>query len=126
MKRAGVKVMFSDDDSKLHQKKVHDAWAEFGITVWPGAWKTSWDRDDRGVFPVDFTVVVPLDQTIHNTWKNPKPNILYARWNARRQDRKRTRGFYNDVKSSWDGIPQQSFQNAIDAQLEIHQAICKI
>ena len=75
--------------------------------------------------PVDFPVLMPLDQTIHNTWKNSKPNGLYARWNARRQDRKTTGGFYNDVKNSWDDIPQQFFQNVIDAQREIHQKVYK-
>ena len=34
---AGVETVIVDNDRKAHSKVVRDAWAKFGIDVWPGA-----------------------------------------------------------------------------------------
>ena len=34
---AGVETVIVDNDRKAHSKIVRDAWARFGIEVWPGA-----------------------------------------------------------------------------------------
>ena len=34
---AGVETVIVDNDRKPHTKTVRDAWAKFGIEVWPGA-----------------------------------------------------------------------------------------
>ena len=34
---AGIKTVIVDNDRKSHNKMVQDAWAKFGIKVWPGA-----------------------------------------------------------------------------------------
>ena len=34
---AGVTTVTIDNDRKAHSKMVQDAWAKFGIKVWPGA-----------------------------------------------------------------------------------------
>jgi len=94
MKAAGVKWIFADNDSKLHQKQVIEAWSWFGIKPWPGTGKRCWDRK-KGGFPVDFPELMPLDRTMHHRWKNTRPNGLYALWNSRKQSRRTTGGFYN-------------------------------
>ena len=57
-----------------------EAWAFFGIKLWPGAGKRCWDRKVGG-FPVDYPELMPLDRTIHHRWKNVKQRGLYALWN---------------------------------------------
>ena len=37
MKEDGIKCVFADNDCKLHQKQVKDAWAELGIKLYPGS-----------------------------------------------------------------------------------------
>merc|ERR1712139_9781 len=113
-KKAGVKVVFADNDGKLHQQQVKEAWARFGITLWPAAGKTSWDRAVEG-FPVDFPSFMPLDASIHHLWKNSKEG-LYARWNARKPGRKNVGAFVNDIKNSWEDMSQKAIQNSIDGQ----------
>ena len=83
MRAAGVKWIFTDNDSKLHQQQVSDAWAQFGIRLWPGACKRCWDRR-RGGFPVYYPEFMPLDRTIHNRWKNGKNGGLYSLWKSRK------------------------------------------
>ena len=34
---AGVEIVVVDNDRKAHSKTMRDAWAKFGIAVWPGA-----------------------------------------------------------------------------------------
>ena len=69
MKAAGVKYMIVDNDSKLHQKQVQEAWKRWGIKLIPGAGKRCHDRK-KGGFPVDYPELMPLDRTIHHRWKN--------------------------------------------------------
>ena len=113
MKADGVKYIYCDNDSKLHQKQVKEAWAEFGISLHPAAGKNSWDREVGG-FPVDWPKFMPLDRSIHHKWKNVKNGGLYYLWNRRKRSRKTTGGFYNDVVQSWTSIPQEVYQNAIE------------
>ena len=44
LKRSGVENLIADNDSKLHSKRVVEAWRKYGIEVWPSAGKNSWDR----------------------------------------------------------------------------------
>ena len=37
LQEAGVKIVIVDNDKKAHTKTVREAWAKFGIKVWPGA-----------------------------------------------------------------------------------------
>ena len=39
LQNAGVEIVIADNDKKTHSKIVTDAWAKFGIKVWPGAGK---------------------------------------------------------------------------------------
>ena len=111
-----VEIMYND--SKLHQKKVVEEWDKFGIDVWPGAGKSCWDRDNRVEFPVDFPKFIPVDENPSHLEKICRGG-LYARWN-RKNIHKSCGGFYNDVGNSLNDIPQKFFQNAIDAQRNIH------
>ena len=113
MKADGIKYAYADNDSKLHQKQVKDAWAQYGIALHPAAGKNSWDREDGG-FPVDWPKSMPLDKSIHHKWKNVKNGGLYYLWNLQKPSRKCAGGFYNDVVDSWVGIPQEVYQNAIE------------
>ena len=113
MQELGVQIVYADNDSKLHQKQVKAAWKEYGIDLHPAAGKTSWDRAVGG-FPVDFPKFQPLDRTIHHKWKNSKHGGLYYLWNLRKPSRKTPDGFINDVIDSWESIPQETFQNAIE------------
>ena len=106
----GIKGVFADNDCKLHQKQVKDAWAEFGIKLYPGSGQRCWDRMEGG-FPVDFPILMPLDRTIHHRWKNSKKGGLYSKFNARKSERKTTGGFINDTYNTWEDIPQETFQN---------------
>lgn len=44
MEAAGIEWVYADNDMKLHQKQVVEAWAEYGIKVHPGAGKRCWDK----------------------------------------------------------------------------------
>ena len=37
---AGVEIVIVDNDKKAHDTTVTDAWAKFGIKVWPGTGKS--------------------------------------------------------------------------------------
>ena len=60
---AGVEIVVVDNDKKAHSKMVRDAWAKFGIKVWPGAGCvsdrtmisefTGEDAEKLGGFPVN-------------------------------------------------------------------------
>ena len=52
-----------------------EAWAFFGIKLWPGAGKRCWDRKVGG-FPVDYPELMPLDRTIHHRWKNANREVF--------------------------------------------------
>ena len=71
MEAVGVKWVYADNDSKLHQRQVVEAWAEYGIRVHPGAGKRCWDRE-KGGFPVDYPELMPLDRTIHHKCQNSR------------------------------------------------------
>ena len=120
MQAFGVKWVYADNDNKLHQQQVIDAWLEYGIKVHPGAGKRYWDRCEGG-FPVDYPELMPLDRSIHHRWKNAKNGGLYSLWNRRKRLRKTAGGFINDVNASWASIPQSVYQNAIEGTRKIIQ-----
>ena len=62
---------------------------------------------------------MPLDRTIHYRWKNAKMGGLYAIWNKRKPLRKTTGGFMNDIVTSWESVPQQIYQNAIEGTRKV-------
>merc|ERR1712146_62997 len=66
-KDAGVEVVFCDNDKKLQSRGAEEAWAGFGIQLWPGAGSVT--NKDVGGFPVDQPALNPLDQSIHAAWK---------------------------------------------------------
>ena len=119
METDGIKWVIADNDGKLHQKQVKDAWAQFGIKLYPGSGQRCWDREEGG-FPVDFPKLMPLDRTLHHRWKNSKNGGLYAIFNARDKRRRTTGGFINDTYNSWENIPQKTFQNAIEGCRKIY------
>ena len=118
MKAAGVKYIIVDYDSKLHQKQVQEAWKRWGIKLIPGAGKRCHDRK-KGRFPVDYPELMPLDRTIHHRWKNEKHGGLCALWNSRKPSRKNVGGFFNDIISSWESIPQSIYENAIEGTRKV-------
>lgn len=120
MEALGVEWVYADNDNKLHQKQVIEAWAEYGIKVHPGAGKRCWDREEGG-FPVDYPELMPLDRSVHHRWKNAKNGGLYSLWNSRKRNRRTAGGFINDVKSSWASIPQSVYQNAIEGTRKVIQ-----
>ena len=120
MQAFGVKWVYADNDNKLHQQQVIDAWLEYGIKVHPGAGKRCWDRCAGG-FPVDYPELMPLDRSIHHRWKNAKNGGLYSLWNSHKPTRKTAGGFINDIKKSWSSIPQSVYQNAIEGTRKVLQ-----
>ena len=91
----GRKVVFGDNDKKLHSdvstfffekilfECVKAAWGKFGIEVWSGAAGkvkdgtkivefTGLELEDEGEVPVNSPDCQALDQTVHHTWKNLK------------------------------------------------------
>ena len=60
----------------------------------------------------------PLDQSIHASWKTRREG-LYDRWRSRKESRRTSGGFYNEVTNSWSDMPQHLIHNAIDAQRDI-------
>ena len=129
---AGAKTVIVDNDRKAHTQTVRDAWAKFGIKVWPGAGIVG-DRklipeftgktlEDKGGFPVNSPDCMILDQSVNNTWKN-NPGGLYDTYQSRKPSRKTIGGFINAIKSTWEELSQESIQNAIDLQPKIMRAI---
>ena len=84
--KTGGKIVFGDNDKKLHSDTCTDqnflntilfgcvkaAWAKYGIDVWPGAGKvkdrttitdfTDLEQEDQGSFPVNNLDCTVLDQ----------------------------------------------------------------
>ena len=94
-----------------------EAWARWGIELWPAGGKSAWDRA-IGEYPVDRPDLNPLDQSIHASWKTRRGG-LYDRWRSRKESRRTPGGFYNEVTNSWSDMPQHLIHNAIDAQRDI-------
>ena len=89
---AGGKIVFGDNDKKLHSdvsiffsneimfECVKTAWGKFGIKVWPGAGKvkdrteivefTRLEPEDEEGFLVNNPDSQLLDQSVNHTWKN--------------------------------------------------------
>ena len=131
---AGVETVIVDNDRKAHTKVVRDAWAKFGIDVWPGAGIvgdrtliskfTGKDASELGGFPVNSTDCMTNDQSVNNSWKNLAGG-LYDTFRKRKPSRKTTGGFINDVKSSFENLSQDQIRNAIDVQPKVMRAIIK-
>ena len=77
---AGVTTVIVDNDRKAHSKMVRDAWAKFGIKVWPGAGIvgdrtlilqfTGEDEETFCGFPASSPDYMLNDQSVNNSWKN--------------------------------------------------------
>ena len=134
LQESGVTTVIVDNDRKAHSKMVRDAWAKFGIKVWPGAGIvgdrtlisefTGEDEEKLGGFPVNSPDCMVNDQSVNNTWKNLIGG-LYDTFNKRKPSRKTNGGFINDINSSFENLSQEKIQNAIDLQPKIMQAIIK-
>ena len=82
-----------DNDRKAHSKMVRDAWAKFGIKVWPGAGIvgdrtlisqfTGEDEEKLGGFPVNSPDCMVNDQRVNNSCKN-LCGELYGTFNKRK------------------------------------------
>lgn len=119
-KRKGVKVVFTDNDKKLQSKAAEEEWSRFGIELYPGAGHVT--NSAEGGFPVNRPALMPLDQSVHASWKTHKDG-LYDRWNSRRSKRRTGGGFMNDLENSWQEMPMKKVRAAIDVQRKIHLAI---
>ena len=107
LQEAGVKIVIVDNDKKAHTKTVREAWAKFGIKVWPGAGVvgdrklipefTGKSLEDKWEFPVNSPDCMVLDQSVNNTWKN-NPGGLYDTHRSRKPSRRTMEGFINDLK----------------------------
>ena len=116
--KAGVEVVFCDNDKKLQSRGAEETWAEFGIQLWPGAGCVT--NKAIGGFPVDRPALNPLDQSIHAAWKTHRGHgSLYELWNARKPSRRREGGFMNDLDKSWENLPMRKIRAAIDCQRKI-------
>ena len=134
LQESGVTTVIVDNDRKAHSKMVRDAWAKFGIKVWPGAGIvgdrtlisefTGEDEEKLGGFPVNSPDCMVNDQSVNNTWKNLIGG-LYDTFNKRKPSRQTNGGFINDINSSFENLSQEKIQNAIDLQPKIMQAIIK-
>ena len=79
LEETGVETVIVDNDRKAHSTIVRDAWARFGIKVWPGAGVVG-DRtmiseftgelaEKLGGFPVNSPECMVNDQSVYNSWK---------------------------------------------------------
>ena len=75
---AGIEYVFCDNDTKSHMKMVKEAWARWGIDLWPAGGRSAWDRAIGG-YPVDRPDLNHLDQSVHASWKTRRGG-LYDRW----------------------------------------------
>ena len=66
-------------------KMVKEAWARWGIELWPAGGKSAWDRAIGG-YPVDRPDLNPLDQSVHASWKTRRGGH-YDRWRSRKESR---------------------------------------
>ena len=129
---AGVETVIVDNDRKAHSKIVRDAWAKFGIKVWPGGGIvgdrklisefTGQETEKLGGFPVNSPDCMTNDQSVNNSWKNLAGG-LYDTFQKRKPSRRTVGGFINDIYSSWDKLSQEKIQNAIDLQPKVMEAI---
>ena len=127
-----IKAVIADNDRKAHTKAVRDAWAKFGIKVWPGAGIvgdrvmisefTGKDTSELGGFPVNSPDCMTNDQSVNNTWKNLVGG-LYDTFRKRNPSWQTTGGFINDINSSFDNLSQDKIRNAIDVQPKVMRAI---
>ena len=125
---AGVEIVVVDNDRKAHSKTVRDAWAKFGIALWPGAGIvgdrclisefTGKDESELGGFPVDSPDCMVNDQRENHSWKNLGGG-LYSTFQKRKPSRETIGCFSNDIKSTWENLSQEKIQNAIDLQPKI-------
>ena len=77
---ARVETVIVDNDRKAHSKIVRDAWARFGIKVWPMAGVvgdrtlisefTGESAENLGGFPVNSPDCMTNDQSVINSWEN--------------------------------------------------------
>ena len=103
---AGVETVIVDNDRKAHCKIVRDAWAKFGIKVWPGAGIvgdrklisefTGQETEKLGGFPVNSPDCMINDQSVNNSWKNLAGG-LYSTFQKRKPSRRAVGGFINDI-----------------------------
>ena len=128
---ARVETVIVDNDRKAHSKIVRDAWARFGIKVWPMAGVggdrtliselTGESAENLGGFPVNSPDCMTNDQSVNNSWKNLAGG-LYDTSNKRKPSRKTNGGFINNIKSSFENLSQEKIQAAIDLQPKIMEA----
>ena len=127
-----METVIVDNDRKAHSKIVRDAWARFGIKVWPMAGVvgdrtlisqfTGETEEKLGGFPVNSPDCMTNDQSVNNSWKNLAGG-LYDTFNKRNSSWKTNSGFINNTKSSFENLSQEKIQAAIDVQPKIMQAI---
>ena len=118
----GVETVIVDNDRKAHTKMVRDAWAKFGIKVWPGAGKvgdrtlivefTGEKEEKLGGFPVNSPDCMVNDQSVNNTWKNLIGG-LYDKFNKRKPSRRTNGGFINGIKFSFKDLSQKKFKTPL-------------
>ena len=120
LKRAGIKFVFADNDSKLQSEEARREWAKFGIKLWPGAGQVT--HTAKGGFPVNRPACMPLDQSVHAAWKTHRGG-LYDTWNQRAARRKTPGGFLNVLEESWIDLPMKKVRAAIDQQRKILKEI---
>ena len=128
---ARVETVIVDNDRKAHSKIVRDAWARFGIKVWPMGGVvgdrtlisefTGESAGNLGGFPVNSPDCMTNDQSVNNSWKNLAGG-LYDTFNKRKPSRKTNGGFINDIKSFFENLSQEKIQAAIDLQPKIMEA----
>ena len=129
---AGVEIVVVDNDRKAHSKTLRNAWAKFGIKVWPGAGIvgdrtlisefTGKDESELGGFPINSPDCMVQDQSVNNSWKNLAGG-LYSTFQKRKPSRQTIGGFINDINSTREQLSQEKIQNAIDRQPKIMEAI---
>ena len=119
-KRMGVTIVFSDNDKKLQSKAAKEEWARWGIELYPGAGEVT--NSTKGGFPVNRPALMPLDQSVHASWKTHEGG-LYDRWNSRRKERRTPGGFINELETSWADLSMNKVRSAIDIQRKIHLSI---
>ena len=120
LKRSGVKFVFADNDSKLQSEEARQEWAKFGIKLWPGSGEVT--HSAKGGFPVNRPACMPLDQSVHASWKTHGGG-LYDTWNKRKSKRKTPGGFLNVLEETWEALPMSKVRAAIDEQRKILKEI---
>ena len=78
----------------LHSKTAVDAWAKFGIRLWPSGGKNAWDRDTEIGHPTNCPDLVPNDQALHNEFKH-FDGMFYDAWKRTPPSRKTAGRFFN-------------------------------